>query len=119
MDVRAAWDRCVFGAIGAAAGLLVGTVIAVVLFWEHPREPFHRGLILFSGIYFFVAGFALKARVADLLAGAADAGVQQAEREAGDILSTWKPVPTIPSDTLTGLFATGYVLGALAVVFLA
>ena len=107
MNSKAVRDRCVFGAIAAFSGVLIGGAIAILLFWEHPQQPFNRGLVLFSGIYFCVAGFVLQARSADLLAGATEVGVRRAEVESGDILSSRPPVQTVPSDTLTGVVGLG------------
>jgi hypothetical protein len=112
-------DRCVFGAISAFGGLLVGDALALVLLYEQPHQAFNRSLLLFSVVYFFFAGFVLGARAADLFAGATEVGVQRAEYEFNPIVTPPTAQKTIPSDTATGLIAVGYVLGAIALGYFA
>jgi hypothetical protein len=109
------WDRVVWGAIAGLAGVLLGAAVELVFAYQQQVWQFSRALIIYSGVYFFFAGFWKGALAADLLAAGVQGGAGFARAEMGDSLNTDALSRTIPKDrTMEYLFVV-YVFGGLAV----
>jgi hypothetical protein len=108
------WDRIVWGAIAGLAGVLVGAGIGMFIIFQRPDLPFNRVLVLFSGVYFFIAGFWKGPLAADLF-GAAAHGVAGYAQASVDPLSRNAPAETVPSDRSMEVLGMLYFLGALAI----
>jgi hypothetical protein len=119
VDKLTVWDRCVFGAIAAFGGLLGRRHYLSHPFLRASAAAVQPALFLFSTVYFFFAGSLLGARAADLLGGATQVGMQRAMYELNPLATHTPSPPTVPSDTTTAIVAVGYVLGAIALVYLA
>jgi hypothetical protein len=112
------WDRIVWGAIAAFAGLLLACAIALVLMYQAQELHFNRALVLFSTVYFFAAGYWKGPLAADLFGSAAHGGSGYIQTEMDGGLSRREPPQTTPTERAVEYLGIGYLLGVIACLFL-